>query len=475
MSSSFEGVYEPGVVDPGIPVHNPTTPFWYSTPHPLANHRSPWPTGISDVVIIGSGISGTSLARTLLSKRPDLQVTLIDARSLCSGATARNGGHIKTMAYAVWEDRKRAFGADEAVRISNFEHSHLKAMADAILEESLDCDLVHTQGVDAYYDQDVFVKAVLALKDMHTHAPHLASKYKVFRDRTILEKYMNLSPRCVGAIVVPAASVWPYKMITGMLAPMIRSGKLNVQTNTPVHAISDHDGADYATLHTSRGDVRARKIVHATNGWMGHLLPELRPFISPVRGNVLRYDKAKPRNKGGRLGKQSKKGSALGLDSKYSYWLRYASKDYDYLIQRTPGDVVVGRANTGRPATGDDSQTDLLPLAHLRGFPEETMASPTPGPSASISHAWSGILGFTQDAMPFVGPLNLFPGRSHQHVCGGYHGIGMVKAFLSAQIAAQLVLGERPGEDFPKSMLVTDERLVQLKESVESSRPLSKL
>jgi glycine/D-amino acid oxidase-like deaminating enzyme len=461
MSTSKEGVYEAGVVDPGVPVKNPTQSFWASSPHLLSNHKSPWPEAVVDLAIIGSGISGTSLAHHVLAKNPALNIVLLEARSLCSGATARNGGHIKTMSFAVWEHHKQTFGVDEAIRIAAFEQSHLESMTAAIKANSLDCDLVETQGIDAYFDQKTFDKAVAALDDMRRHAPSLAAKYTVLNDRQVLQRDLNLSDRCVGAISVPAASVWPYKMVTGLLAKMVESGRLNVQTDTVVEAIRDQPGDAFAMISTNRGQIRAQKVVHATNGWMGHLLPELRPFISPVRGNVVRYDSV---TKGQDSTQET---SPLRLDSKYSYWLRYAEKDYDYLIQRQNGDIVVGRANTGRRATGDDSQTDLPPMAHLHGFGAHVVSSAVSGPSAHITHEWSGILGFTQDTMPFVGSLERFPGRQRQWVCGGYHGIGMVKAWRSGEIMAGMLLGEGIGDKCPRSMLISDARMRDLERSLE--------
>ncbi|KAF4996288.1 hypothetical protein FDECE_12510 [Fusarium decemcellulare] len=454
MSGALEGIYEPGVVDPGFPVSNSTKSFWQSTKHPRANHQSAWPTEPVDIAIIGSGISGMSLARTLLSKRPDLRITLLEARDLCSGATARNGGHIKTMTFLMWEERKQQFGIEEAVRISAFEHSHLEAMAAAIKEDDVECDLVSTEGVEAYFDKKLFDQAVAALEDMRAHAPHLAAKHKIYTDKDHLQQAMKLSPRCVGAITVPAASVWPYKWITRAWNDLIDQAKLNVQTHTTVREIIDRDGDEFAIVKTDRGDIKARKVVHATNAWLGHLLPELRPYISPVRGNVVHYGATKGHN------------SALGLDSGYSLWLRYGKKDYDYLIQRKDGGIVVGRANTGRTTTGDDSETDLSPMAHLRGFGQEVAARPVSGPSSHIDHAWSGILAFSQDGLPFAGKLST-PGRSHQWVCGGYHATGMIKAFRTSQAVAQMLLGEDVDEDFPRSMLVTEERLRELGKSLD--------
>jgi len=159
--------------------------------------------------------------------------------------------------------------------------------------------------------------------------------------------------------------------------------------------------------------------------------------------------------------------SAFGFDSKFSFWLRYAEKDYGYLIQRKQGDVVVGRANTGRRVTGDDSETDLAPMAHLRGIANEVASSPSNLTSANIDHSWSGILGFTQDTSPFVGRLP-FLGRSHQGGCGGYHGIGMTKAFRTAEMMAYLILGEAVPEEYPRSMMLTEERVRLLWKSLDA-------
>lgn len=463
MSSALEGIYEPGIVDPGYPSPNGTKPFWHSQSHPRANHQSQWPTDIVDVVVIGSGLTGMNLVRTLLNKRPNLRVVLVEARSLCSGATGRNGGHCKTMTFAMWEERKHSFGIEEAVRISAFEHKHLEAMAKAIKDEGVDCDLVLTEGIEAYYDQKDFDKAVAALEDMRAHAPYLADKHTVYTDKKHLQQVLKLSPRAVGAVGIPAASMWPFKWISTVLGRLIDQGKLNVQTNTPVRQIVDRAEDSYATVRTDRGDIKAKHVVHATNAWLGRLLPELRPFISPVRGNVVSYAPVK---------KNGGKGiSPLGLDSRYSLWLRYGAKDYDYLIQREDGGVVVGRANTGRKATGDDSETDLSAMAHLRGFAEEAVASPLPGANTQITHAWAGILAFSQDGVPFAGRLP-FPGRTHQWVCGGYHATGMIKAFLTSQMLAGLILDEPVPEDFPRSILATEDRIRQLRQSVESGRPV---
>jgi len=477
MSSSQEGIYEPGIIDPGIPVHNPTTSFWESSPHPLASHQSPWPMTDVDVLIIGSGLTGTSLASTLLNSSSNLRVVIVDARKLCSGATGRNGGHVKTMAYATWEHHKQAFGVQEALRIAAFEHSHLKTMIDAIRHKNIKCDLLMTKGVDAYYDSKCFKRAVAALADMREHGPHLAEQYTVYTDRYTIREVMKLSDQCIGAISVPAASLWPYKFVMWLLNDMVEAQKLNVQAHTTVQKIEDNQGDDVAEVVTNRGTIKARHVVHASNGWLGHLVPELRPFISPVRGNVVRYGSV-ARGLQILTEASSQSPSALGLDSEFSFWLRYAAKDYDYLVQRKSGDVVVGRAGTGRRSTGDDSQTDLPAMKHLGDFAGDAARFAVPNSAQHITHAWSGILGFTEDTMPFVGRLP-FPRRSHQWVCGGYHGLGMVKAFRAGEMVAQLIMGKDLDSSYPRSFLVNKARLHKLEQSTRGPRttltPVAKL
>lgn len=56
MATSPDGVYEKGVIDPGLPVANSTKPYWLTEPSPIAKIQSPWLDEV-DVAIIGSGMT----------------------------------------------------------------------------------------------------------------------------------------------------------------------------------------------------------------------------------------------------------------------------------------------------------------------------------------------------------------------------------------------------------------------------------
>lgn len=79
-----------------FPVPNGVLPYWRTQPHRLDNHRSTdaLPKE-SDIVIIGAGYAGASIAYHILNQiksgaKPP-SITILEARQACSGATARNG------------------------------------------------------------------------------------------------------------------------------------------------------------------------------------------------------------------------------------------------------------------------------------------------------------------------------------------------------------------------------------------------
>lgn len=81
----------------GLPVDNATQPFWLSERSRLDRYRSTEQLPSSaDLVIVGSGLSGAILAYHLLLERPNANIVMLEAREVCSGASARNGGQVKT-------------------------------------------------------------------------------------------------------------------------------------------------------------------------------------------------------------------------------------------------------------------------------------------------------------------------------------------------------------------------------------------
>lgn len=87
------------------------------------------------------------------------------------------------------------------------------------------------------------------------------------------------------------ASLKPYALITSLLRNLIKQHLLQLHTNTPVTAITPpSQSAPYYTIHTTRGIVKAKHVVNATNAWIAYLYPEFRGKIVPTRGQVIHVD-----------------------------------------------------------------------------------------------------------------------------------------------------------------------------------------
>jgi choline dehydrogenase-like flavoprotein len=79
-------------IPPGLPRQNPTISYWQDPPDAIADHRST--TGLpehADIIIIGSGITGATIAFNILEQKPETYIVLLEARQACSGASGRNG------------------------------------------------------------------------------------------------------------------------------------------------------------------------------------------------------------------------------------------------------------------------------------------------------------------------------------------------------------------------------------------------
>lgn len=81
-----------GQIPPGLPRDEPTVAYWQDPPDGIADFRSSelLPQE-ADIVIVGSGISGATIAFNLLSEQPKKKVVLLEARQAASGASGRNG------------------------------------------------------------------------------------------------------------------------------------------------------------------------------------------------------------------------------------------------------------------------------------------------------------------------------------------------------------------------------------------------
>ncbi|KAK7428883.1 hypothetical protein QQZ08_004653 [Neonectria magnoliae] len=326
-----------------LPVANSTTSFWRRYPHPLDNYRStPDVPSQVDIAVVGAGYAGVSTVHHVLDicKRrgtapPDM--VILDARQACSGATGRNGGHLKPDPLNRPASLAITHGIEVAAECATFEARNLSAVKKTIEDEDIDCDFVLTRAVDVSMADSVCDKMKSGFDMLRKHAfpgmqdVHFAkgADAKRVASRIIFSSLSGVKG-AKGCLSYSAGHLFPYKLILHLLSSAVDAG-VNLQTHTPVtEATKLPDAEGYFTLTTPRGSIRAKEIVYATNGYTSSLLPEFADTIIPARGICSHIKPAK--------------NPAPFLPN--SYMIRWSETEYEYLIPRPDGSIVVGGARS---------------------------------------------------------------------------------------------------------------------------------
>lgn len=444
-------------ITPELPSPNPTISYWQQTPSSLANHRTTveLPTR-TDVLIIGSGISGASLAYNILSRPDAPSVLMLEARTASSGATGRNGGHTKHAAYREFLDNVNSLGEEEAAKIVRFEFNCMRAVHAFARNNEIDCDSWQGDTVDVFYDQGQLGKAKIAVAEIKRvlGEEDPAARYSFWDAEETRKKF--LAEGSYGAVSYKAGSLWPYKFVIGILGLAVKQG-LNLQTKTPASKImKPENGQKGWIVQTMRGDVQAKKVLLATNGYTARLCPALQGIIVPLRGHMT----------------AQRPGSGLpkdGLKTTYSF---IYDDGYDYMVSRPPGtkfagDVMIGGGSTKTRDNGirefgttDDTTFDHVILEYLKGSAEARFGSNwgEDSPEGRLRNAWTGIMGYSADGFPLVGQV---PDQDDLYISASFQGLGMVLCFDSAKALNSIIEQEDETELnkwFPKAFRMTSDR-----------------
>ncbi|KIW13150.1 hypothetical protein PV08_08337 [Exophiala spinifera] len=442
-----------------FPHPQPMTSYWLSAAADLANHRTTesLPTE-ADVVIIGSGYSGSAAAYFLATgsrdgntKRPS--TVILEARQVCSGATGRNGGHLKPDTYYSAAEAYQKYGAKVADELIKFERQQVFDVKRLVEEEKIDCDFELTRAIDIFTDQQTADSVMKTHNEMKSNGFSFPDDLHVIDDPKRAEQISGVRG-AKAAFSFTAGSVWPYKLVTHLLRRSIEMGA-NLQTNTLVQQISADQADGRWTVKTNRGEILARKIIVASNAYTASLLPEFKEKIVPVRGVVCRI--AVPEETGKR---------APHLNNTYA--LRFNPEHFDYLISRSDGSIVVGGADrcaVEKQAywyeNTDDSQLIPETEQYFTGYMQR-MFNGWEDSKAHITDIWSGIMGWSNDSMPFVGRL---PGKPGIYVTAGFTGHGMPRILGCSKALVELVQSDGETIDMntkngiPIPYLLTDARL----------------
>ncbi|KAL4796242.1 FAD dependent oxidoreductase-domain-containing protein [Aspergillus venezuelensis] len=426
---------------------------------PLLHHRTtPDLPSSADVVIIGSGLSGTVIAKHCLETWPEKSVVILEAREFCSGATGRNAGHCKPDQWRGFSKYEKAFGAEQALKILDNEQQTWSALVDYVRKNNVDCELWVGDTLDVPVTKEV-ADAAKETFERFKAAGGNVGHIKVTHDPAEARKISHIKD-AQACYAWSASTLYPWKLTAHVMRENLEKG-VNFQTRTKVAKVVPASTPGKWVVKSERGDIECAQVIHATNAYSSALEPSLRGLIYPQPHMCDRvvppvaFDGSNP----------------AGLKSSYGVLLPNGGLFSINPRSTLEGSILFGGSNPGQPKLEswledhpergiDDSLEGFKPVTDaVQTFAESQIT----GWKAKFEHdSWSGIIAMSADGVPWIGEL---PGLPGQWICAGHNGHGMARIFTAAPGLVKLMNGASWAEtQLPDVYQLTPARIERIKD-----------
>ncbi len=358
----------------------------------------------TDIIIIGGGFSGCSMAYYL--SKAGLKVVLIEQRSLCSGASGRNGGEVVQV-------DGRELDIQKVKLRSKYTFANNKILEG--LEKELGIDMEYRQigSLDIANSEEDWEDVNNCYKIQKEAGD---SEIEIYELEDAREKFIwALGDIVSGVKFRPSdGQLSPFALTYGYAREAMKLGAKIFTETKAIEIIKKKNKA--IGVKTNRGIIYANNwVVNATNAWSKSLVPEL--DIIPCRTLA-------------GITEQVPLITLIPFESAIENSLLYGT-------QTKTGNLLIGGPLEKRypeEAHFDEDVTfgDLKKVMDIfiRLFP--------PLKDVSVLRVWSGTLAFTADVLPFIGPV---PGIENLFINAGYP-VGLSWCPICGKLASEYIAND---------------------------------
>ena len=384
-----------------------TDVFWTDTFQPTEPIRTvgDLPSSV-DVAIVGSGYTGLNCARVLA--KAGRSVAVIDQHSIGWGASSRNGGMatpgLKQDIFKI----KKTYGLDLAREFWKSSVDAIDLLEQIIMEEGIDCHWSRCGHMSLAYKQSHFDDLVDYIEWLDKEFGH---KKKLIT-KSQLKSEIGTDAYFGGNTDELSGGLQPAKYVFGLAKSV---GNLGVSLCDETRVDSINRTANGFELITGKGNLNAKEVVIATNGYTDMLIPKLKPKVFPVGSYIIVSEPL-----------------SQDLQDQLSPKRRmfYDSKNFLNYFRLTPdGRMLWGGRNDLSTDLDLKESASILTKQVCTIFPELN--------DVKFTHSWTGKLGVTFDLMPHIGQINGI------HYALGYGGHGLsIATYLGTELGL-LMTGQK--------------------------------
>jgi glycine/D-amino acid oxidase-like deaminating enzyme len=380
-----------------------SVPFWLDEPY---SARAPLGADASaEVAVLGGGLTGTAAAYFLASR--GCRVALLERDVLASGASGRNAGFLLCGVASTYSVAIKSHGRERSRvlwSLSRDNHALIRS-------------LVESEGIDCLYAQNG--SYTLALSEQEAKALSRSTQFLTedgfsaeFLDDTAVARRFPGGGFLAGLRHPNDGEIHPARFVRGMARAAERQGA-KIFERTPVTKIGL--GADSAVLETPGGRLSCSMLLLASNAYTALLHPYFDGAIVGMRGQMFATEPCPERVIPAPV---------------------YVDFGFEYFRQLPDGRILAGG---GRRASLDSELTYVdRPSDKVQGAIETFLHSCFPATRGlAITHRWAGIMGFSCDELPNIGPV---PGSVNVYAAAGYHGHGLGYAIIAAKAVSDMIL-----------------------------------
>ncbi len=389
-----------------------TTNFWaddYPRPDALAGGELP---ASVDVAVVGSGYTGLNAALALA--KAGVQVVVLEGETIGWGASSRNGSFASPYLKPGWKTIEKRYGLEMARHFWTWCFESQAYLTQVIEEEGIVCDCKRTGMLGVAVKPSHAAEFREGVEYLEKTFGYTGARYVEAEELgTEIGSHIFFG----GEIFEDCYRVHPAKYVFGLAEATARRGAILVEEAQVTRV--QRSGNSY-TLQTSKGKLRAEKILLATNGYTTNLLRKARNGILPVGSYMIATEPLSPE-----LQAEICPTGRLFWDSKI--YLNYFGLTPDgraFIGGRANLSPHLDLANTGRG----------LHARLLEIFPQLA--------EVQVTHSWSGRLGVSFDQMPHIGR------QEGIYYAYGYSGQGVSTAGYMGKEVGELIAGTRQSSAF---------------------------